>query len=227
MKVSVFLFLAAWLLIGCTSTQAGEAERGTPASARKCPRDGAAHQEYSSTGATPTSVSSPPSQYPGSNLYPLSPAPCCHTYPAGHSICTHGVAPPGCLSTLRPSPVPEAWKTWPVVPALSETAKTIYLQGQALGRDPHRFSKIGDCQNITTYFLADFENPGSTAWGNTPDCRPAIDWFKGSFGRKSLAVKGGLNVASVMNPLMADPESCLAGESPLACELRVTIRASP
>ena len=108
-----------------------------------------------------------------------------------------------------------------MVPALSQKAKAIYLRGQALGRDPHRFSKVGDCQNITTYFLSHFENPDLYRLGEFASLQPAIDWFMGSFARESLAVKGGMNVAAVLSPLRANAEFCSQGESPLACEFRL------
>jgi hypothetical protein len=124
-------------------------------------------------------------------------------------------------ATSRPSPGAEDWMTLPVVPVFDGAAAEIFRRGISMQRDFHAFSKIGDCQNITTYFLADFDQEGKYRLGEYADLRETIDWFQGAFGRKSLAVKGGLNVASVMNPLMADPAACLAGESPLACELRV------
>jgi hypothetical protein len=127
----------------------------------------------------------------------------------------------GSTSTPRPTLAPDAWKTVPVIPTFSERAMEIYQRGLALGRNPHVFSKIGDCQNITTYFLADFETPDKYRLGPYADLQPTIDWFKGSFGRKSLSVHGGMNVAAVLSPLWADPAACNSGESPMACELRV------
>ena len=124
-------------------------------------------------------------------------------------------------ATPRPSPGAEDWKTLPVVPAFDGRAVEIFRRGVSMRRDFHSFSKIGDCQNITTYFLADFDQPGKYRLGEYAGLQATIDWFRGFFSRKSLAVRGGLNVASVMNPLMADPAACLAGESPLACELRI------
>jgi hypothetical protein len=123
-------------------------------------------------------------------------------------------------ATPRPTPGPEDWKTSPIVPGFSAHSAEILRRGISQGRNAHAFSKIGDCQNITTYFLADFESPQKFRLGPYADLQQTIDWFEGFFGRKSLAVRGGLNVASVMNPLMADPDSCQAGETPLACELR-------
>jgi len=121
----------------------------------------------------------------------------------------------------RPSPAPDDWKAYPTVPSFAGRVETIFKRGISLGRDPNVFSKVGDCQNITTFFLADFEDPAKFRLGPYQDLQATIDWFKGSLGRKSLAVKGGMNVAAVINPLRADPDACPASESPLACELRL------
>ena len=98
----------------------------------------------------------------------------------------------------------------------------VYRAGLAAGHDPKSFSKIGDCQNITTYFLADFDHPDSYRLGEKyAYLQSTIDQFAGSWSRESLAVKGGLNVAAAMNPLWADPKKCNKNETPLACEIRV------
>jgi hypothetical protein len=116
---------------------------------------------------------------------------------------------------------PQEWMNMPVVPEVSQRAKDIYQRGLERGNDPHAFSKVGDCQNITTYFLALFEKPDRYQLGEEYGYLQAtIDHFKGSFGRESLAVEGGLNIAAVQSPLRADPSQCKPTESPLACEIR-------
>lgn len=122
--------------------------------------------------------------------------------------------------TVRPTLGPDDWKTLPVIPAVSDAARQIYRRGLDLGNDPARFSKIGDCQNISTYFLAGFDNPAAYQLGDYTGLQPVIDHYAGSFARTSLAVKGGFNAASILSPLMSDPASCEPTESPLACELR-------
>jgi hypothetical protein len=123
-------------------------------------------------------------------------------------------------SDLRLSP--EDWQSWPIVPTVSEKAKRIYERGLAQGNDPEKFSKVGDCQNITTYFLAIFDDFDRYQLG--PDygyLQEAIDHFSGCYSRKSVATRGGMNVASVLSHYWADQEQCEKLESPLSCELRL------
>ncbi len=121
-----------------------------------------------------------------------------------------------------PSMAPDAWKSMPIIPVVSARMVEVYRAGLAAGRDPTHFSKIGDCQNITTYFLADFDNPAYYRLGaQYAFLQPTIDLFAGSWSRQSLAVKPGENVAAALSPFWADPKQCKAGETPIACEIRV------
>jgi hypothetical protein len=141
--------------------------------------------------------------------------------------------PTASVSTTAPAPIgtPErkaalqedAWKDMPVVPnRVSDRAKAVYEYGLSQGTDPTHFSIIGDCQNVSSYFLSAFDKPGEYSLGDQYSyLEPTIDYYQGSFSRKSLAVKGGFNAAAVISPLRADPKSCNSGESPLDCELRV------
>jgi hypothetical protein len=134
---------------------------------------------------------------------------------------TAALAPVG--TPERKDPLPEnAWKEMPVVPTtVSDRAQAIYEYGLSQGNDPTHFSIIGDCQNVSSYFLSIFDNPEEYGLGDEyAYLQPTIDYYRGSFSRKSLAVKGGFNAAAVISPLRADPKSCNPGESPLDCELR-------
>jgi hypothetical protein len=128
-------------------------------------------------------------------------------------------------STIQPSTptlAPQAWQTMPIIPVVSARMVDVYRAGLAVGRDPGHFSKFGDCQNITTFFLASFDNSRYYRLGEAyASLQPTIDHFKGSWSRQSLAVKPGENVAAVLSPFWADPEQCKAGETPVACEIRV------
>jgi hypothetical protein len=117
---------------------------------------------------------------------------------------------------------PADWQTWPIVPVVSEKMKDLYRSGLAQGNDPAHFSKVGDCQNITTYFLAMFDDPEQYSLGEDyAYLQPVIDQFEGSFSRESIATDGGMNVAAVLSHLRANQDACERLESPLQCELRL------
>ena len=125
------------------------------------------------------------------------------------------VAPP------RPTLAPDAWKQLPIIPVVSEAMKEVYQRGIALGRNPNTFSKIGDCQTNTGFYLVDFDYPNQYSLGEYADLQTTLDFYAGSFSRTSLAMRDGYNVAAILTPLRADPEKCESGESPIACEFRL------
>lgn len=131
---------------------------------------------------------------------------------------------------ISPSPTstlaPDAWKSMPVVPqGVSRRMIDVYRRGLALDRDPNRFSKIGDCQNITPYFLTAFSDPSKYRLGDQyAYLQPTIDHFSGSWSRKSVATHGGFNAATILSPfwtVVPRPDGCEKGETPAACELRL------
>lgn len=125
-------------------------------------------------------------------------------------------------STPRPTLGIDEWKNLPVIATASPAMRQVYQRGLRMGNDPTHFSKIGDCQNVSTYFLSTFDDATSYRLGSQYEqLQPTIDRFQGSWSRQSLAVKPGFNVAAVLSPLRADPATCQSGESPLACEMRV------
>jgi hypothetical protein len=113
------------------------------------------------------------------------------------------------------------WREMPVIPEVSDKMRDVYALGQELGNDPNSFSIVGDCQNVSAYFLADFEQPLQYDLGEYGHLQDVIDHFTGSFGRERAAVRGGYNVASVLSPMWADPDVCEKGETPLQCEDRI------
>jgi len=130
--------------------------------------------------------------------------------------------PPVAIATADTRLPPEKWQEWPVVPTVSPRMIEIYQRGIAQGNDPAHFSKIGDCQNIASYFLSTFDTPGDYSLGTQhATLQNTIDHFSGSWSRVSLSVGPGMNIASVLSPIWADPEKCNPGETPLACELRL------
>jgi hypothetical protein len=121
-----------------------------------------------------------------------------------------------------PTPDPDAWQQAPIIPEVSERARQIVEQGVAQGKDPHRFSKIGDSETFTSWFLAPFDKaPPTYRLGEYTYLDEVINHFAGSFARQSVAARQGFNAASVFAPLWADPTLCQPGETPLACEFRL------
>jgi hypothetical protein len=112
------------------------------------------------------------------------------------------------------------WGGWPIVPAVTGRVMEIYRQGILMGNDPYAFSAVGDCQSMPNVFLGIYETDRYNL-GSFDYLQSTIDHFRGSFNRKSAAVKDGMSVASVLSPMWNDPEQCEADETPIECELRV------
>lgn len=130
-----------------------------------------------------------------------------------------GIAEPEPTVVVRLDPAD--WQKWPIVPVISANALEIYKEGILMGNDPAHFSKVGDCQNVISFFLSDFDNGWYRLGEEYEYLQEVIGYYEGSWGRESMAVKGGYNVASVLNPMFANQEICEINETPLACEFRI------
>ena len=64
----------------------------------------------------------------------------------------------------------------PTLPELTDTAKAIFASGQAAGRNPHMFSKIGDCMTAADYFLNAFGGKDYDL-GTFTNLQPVVDYF--------------------------------------------------
>jgi hypothetical protein len=112
-------------------------------------------------------------------------------------------------------------------PAVVENIQKIFQHGQELGNRPNVFSKVGDSITESPHYL----RPLSSRPYNLGDfqyLQGVIDYFSterasngDSFGNISLAAGTGWSSDAVISPEFADPEDCLTGETPLACEYRV------
>jgi hypothetical protein len=103
---------------------------------------------------------------------------------------------------------------------LSATAKQIYLKGIQNGNDPSRFSTVGDCQSEPNVFMGIYATDRYYLGDNYQYLQETINFFQGSFDRKSLSVRDGLSAPSALTPLWADHKACDPNENPVACELR-------
>ncbi len=131
-------------------------------------------------------------------------------------------APEESAPTPRPTLAPDEWKSLPIVPTVSEAMKEVYKRGLAMGRDPHAFAKVGDCQTSTDFYLVDFDHEGRYSLGDEyAYLQDTINHYQGSFSRTSLAMRDGYNVAAILASLRADPKMCEKGENPIQCEFRL------
>ena len=134
---------------------------------------------------------------------------------------------PTSTSTVILTPTPDTrlgpryWRNWPIIPTLSARAFEVFQLGQKLGNDVHAFSRIGDCQSVPAIFLGIYDTDRYWLDIDHADLQLTIDHFTGSFSRSNVTVKDGFGVASVLTPLMADPQLCQTNETPLECEYRL------
>jgi hypothetical protein len=162
------------------------------------------------------------------------------TEPAASTAPTEQVAPTGTQApadpgetdgppstatfTLQPTQTlhPDAWMEAPIIPTLNSYLLELFRHGQELGNDPHAFSKLGDSETFTTWFLAPFDQSQDIyRLGEYEYLQEVIDYYAGSYDRQSAAARPGFNASSVFAPLWANPEVCQSGETPIACEFRI------
>lgn len=144
------------------------------------------------------------------------------TVPASMPLAPTETPTPAPTPTEDDRPTPEQWRIWPVIPTLSPAMIEVYTRGLEMGNNPQRFSKAGDCQNVPGMYLGIFDTPGSYFLRTSEAyLQETVDQFAGSYGRDSIAVKGGFTFPALFSPLRADPTQCRPGETPLECEVRI------
>jgi hypothetical protein len=122
----------------------------------------------------------------------------------------------GAARLAPPGPLP-AW-----VPSISARMRRLYQRAARNGRSPRMFAAIGDCNSLHNIYLEPIAT-GALDLSSQPYLNSTLDTFRPAFFRGSLAVNGGYNSASILDPLWANPRECARGESPYACELRVSM----
>ncbi len=105
-------------------------------------------------------------------------------------------------------------------PAVQENVKQIFAKGQTLGNNAQRFSKVGDSIIEHPHYMVKFDTPDYNL-GQYAYLQDVLNYYRGSYGRDSLAVRRGLHSWSWNNPTWADKDQCLPDEGPVACEYRV------
>jgi len=109
-----------------------------------------------------------------------------------------------------------------VLPSFSARARLIYADGVRLGNDPYSFSRIGDGEIASHWFLSGFVGPAASYdLGPYAELAPTLAYFSDAIARDGAAARAGFNTSRILDPLYADRAVCETGESPLECELRL------
>ena len=105
---------------------------------------------------------------------------------------------------------------------MSQRVIDIYQRGQAASNNTKAFSKIGDGEISASWFLSAFDQgPDHYDLGPYQELLPTIEHFAGSFERTGTAARRGFNTQRILDTTTTLDGSCVAGESPLTCELRL------
>lgn len=105
-------------------------------------------------------------------------------------------------------------------PAVQANMRAIFAAGQALGRNAHAYSKVGDSTIENPHFMMRFDS-GPYNLGQYAYLQDIINVYLGSHARESIAVRRGLHAWSLLNPQWADETQCEPNEGPLPCEIRL------
>lgn len=194
----------------------------TPLPTLTAPPSDTASPEPSATDAPPTVTATH-----------TPPMPTTTRRPTASPIATATLTPPPPTATNEPSgvalnlPAPTATKESPPaaieytvhLSGIGRQLRQVYELGQSLGRDPHRFSKVGDCQSSAPEFLQGFDG-GAYNLGSYIALQATIDQFAGSFQRVGPSAVEAFHPDDLLNPAWA-PGYCNPGESSLICEYRL------
>ena len=128
----------------------------------------------------------------------------------------------GSVSAQTPADYGRTWQNLPVLPEFNDHARHILWLGIKNGHDPHAFSKVGDCDTSTSWYLSDYDrNQVYYDLGDYESLRPVLDFYHGSFSRLSLAATPGFSAASVLSTFWLNYDYCNYDELPLTCEYRI------
>jgi hypothetical protein len=117
---------------------------------------------------------------------------------------------------------PDDWKKWPVVPTVQPEMRVVFERGVTLGNDPKAFSKIGDGEISTVWFLTQYDrDPKYYRLGPYTDLLPVIKHFSGSFSWVGPAAGRGYDTTIILGKVLSGTPDCNPGETHLDCELRI------
>ncbi len=106
-----------------------------------------------------------------------------------------------------------------VVSGITARSREIFLKGKQLGNRPNVLSRVGDSITATPMFLTPFDNGQYDLGDYHNQLGPVVSYFRGSFGRGSLAAGNGWGADRIIQPGYAYTDVC-GNEMPLVCEYK-------
>lgn len=117
---------------------------------------------------------------------------------------------------------PADWRSWPVIPIVTQHVIEIYERGQALGNDPLAFSIFGDCQGVSELFLGPFATDPLLFASLPPQLQENVKLLEDSLVRSSPTTKPGTTSGALLwEEWHENKYGCAPNETPMDCELRL------
>ena len=205
------ILLIALSLMGCQGTSSAAVSTGLPTTVAAANTEQPADPPPSSPPPTAT-FAPPPTITPRPTLTPGGPT----STPTLPSPTATPTATPDPGRQLNGLPVAD----FVIMPQeVRDHVVEIAALGRRLGRNPYRFSKLGDSTTLKPPFMGFFDR-GEYVLGPYEYLQPTIDYYQGSFDRVGVAARVGLHSWGVFDPLWAFKQWCEPNEDMLACEFR-------
>jgi hypothetical protein len=117
-----------------------------------------------------------------------------------------------------------ALNTTPTLLLPVDHTRRIYGHGQERSLDTNFLLNVGDCNTENVNYLVPLTYLDGTSETTVIDALslPTVEQYTASFRFKGQSVNSGLNALSVMDSFWANAGTCFSGETPLACDVRVT-----
>jgi hypothetical protein len=117
-----------------------------------------------------------------------------------------------------------ALNTTPILFLPVDHIQRIYEHGQSRSLHTDFLLNVGDCNTENVNYLVPLTYLAATSETMVIDALslPTVERYSDSFRYKGQSVHSGLNALSVMDSFWARSGTCFSGETPLACDVRVT-----
>lgn len=116
----------------------------------------------------------------------------------------------------------------PLITVYEDHLRQVYVRGQTRGLHDNFLLSVGDSNTVSSYYLMPLVtnrvtlNSTDQSYLDDGNFDWVIEYYGESFLHRGQGAQLGYNTLSIMDPIWADPEWCVARETPLACDFRYT-----